>query len=148
MSTSLIPEPPPFSRKLAACLSYGAVSVSITLFNKAVFTVYHFPYPCTVTALQIFVSLLYMVVLQRFRAFDWGRLSFSKAKQAGPVPMTSLALHHCESDVNLTAGAGCTIGDPVVAVCRLWLVCAAPPQRANVQVMDSLSLASCRAKAS
>ncbi|KAK9826068.1 hypothetical protein WJX74_009891 [Apatococcus lobatus] len=85
MSTSLIPDPPPLSRKVAACLSYGAVSVSITLFNKAVFTVYKFPYPCTVTALQISVSLVYMVILQRLKLFDYGKLSFSKAKQAAPL---------------------------------------------------------------
>ena len=55
--------------------------MSITLFNKAVFTVYKFPYPCTVTALQISVSLVYMVILQRLNLFDYGKLSFSKAKQ-------------------------------------------------------------------
>ena len=39
--------------KLAACLAYGAVSVSITMFNKAVFSVYHFQYPAFVTTLQV-----------------------------------------------------------------------------------------------
>ena len=32
-------------RKLTACLSYGTVSVSMTLFNKAVFSIYQFNYP-------------------------------------------------------------------------------------------------------
>ena len=92
MSTSLIPDPPPLSRKIAACLSYGAVSVSITLFNKAVFTVYNFPYPCTVTAVQISVSLVYMVILQRLKLFDYGKLSFSKAKQARASLLAALLL--------------------------------------------------------
>ena len=38
---------------LAACLAYGTVSVSITLFNKAVFSTYHFEYPAFVTMLQV-----------------------------------------------------------------------------------------------
>ena len=92
MATPLIADPPPLSRKVAACFSYGAVSVSITLFNKAVFTLYHFPYPCTVTALQILVSLVYMVILQRFKAFDYGRLSFSRAKQVGSVLLLPASL--------------------------------------------------------
>ena len=32
-------------KKLTACLSYGTVSVSMTLFNKAVFSIYQFNYP-------------------------------------------------------------------------------------------------------
>lgn len=43
----------PAAPKLAACLAYGAVSVSITLFNKAVFSVYRFEYPAFVTTLQV-----------------------------------------------------------------------------------------------
>ena len=67
--------------RLAACLAYGAVSVSITLFNKAVFSVYRFPYPNFVTTLQILVSLVYMA------GFQWGgvlrieRISLEKAQQ-------------------------------------------------------------------
>lgn len=32
-------------KKLTACVSYGAVSVSMTLFNKAVFSIYQFNFP-------------------------------------------------------------------------------------------------------
>ena len=62
--------------------SYGAVSVSITLFNKAVFSYYHFPYPNLVTTLQISVSLVYMGILARFRVMRFDKLSWEMAKQA------------------------------------------------------------------
>ena len=32
-------------KQLTACLSYGTVSVSMTLFNKAVFSIYQFNFP-------------------------------------------------------------------------------------------------------
>jgi hypothetical protein len=38
---------------LAPCLAYGAISICITLFNKAVFSVYKFQFPAFVTALQV-----------------------------------------------------------------------------------------------
>ena len=41
------------STPLAPCLAYGAISICITLFNKAVFSVYKFQFPAFVTALQV-----------------------------------------------------------------------------------------------
>lgn len=41
------------STPLAPCLAYGAISICITLFNKAVFSVYRFQFPAFVTALQV-----------------------------------------------------------------------------------------------
>ena len=41
------------SSPLAPCLAYGAISICITLFNKAVFSVYRFQFPAFVTALQV-----------------------------------------------------------------------------------------------
>lgn len=134
MATSLIPDPPPFSKKIAACLSYGAVSVSITLFNKAVFTVYKFPYPCTVTALQISVSLVYMVILQRLKLFDYGKLSFSKAKQVRARIHCWCCIANPTSRLRNNIAAGSTTGNSVVAVCRLRAFCTSLPERPNVQV--------------
>ena len=50
--------------RAAACLSYGLVSTSITLFNKAVFSKFHFNYPNLVTSYQIAVSIIYMLALR------------------------------------------------------------------------------------
>lgn len=72
---------PSTSQKLLACLSYGTISVSITLFNKAVFSVYGFRYPNFVTTLQIIVSIFYMQVLKGVGLFSFGRLSFKTARQ-------------------------------------------------------------------
>lgn len=68
--------------RLAACVAYGGVSVSITLFNKAVFSVYHFPYPNLVTTLQILVSIAYMCVLSWWGVMRVERLTVEKAQQA------------------------------------------------------------------
>jgi solute carrier family 35 len=56
------PVTPPVSlaRSVGLCALYGCTSVSITFFNKAVFSVYAFNYPCTVTLLQIVVCLFFL----------------------------------------------------------------------------------------
>ena len=72
---------PSAAKKLIACLSYGSVSVSITLFNKAVFSVYGFHYPNFVTTLQILVSILYMHILRGIGAFQFSPLTARGAKQ-------------------------------------------------------------------
>jgi solute carrier family 35 len=59
-------QPPPpalpvtLARSLGVCALYGGTSVSITFFNKAVFAVYKFNYPCAVTLLQILVCLTFL----------------------------------------------------------------------------------------
>lgn len=45
------------SKSLGVCGLYGVTSVTITFFNKAVFSVYQFKYPCVVTLVQILVCL-------------------------------------------------------------------------------------------
>ena len=45
-------------KQVMACVAYGACSICITLFNKAVFAVYKFQFPNIVTLLQVSVSLL------------------------------------------------------------------------------------------
>lgn len=76
---------PTATQKLLACLSYGTVSVSITLFNKAVFSVYGFHYPNFVTTLQILVSILYMHLLKGVGAFRFAPLTLKGARQILPL---------------------------------------------------------------
>eukprot|EP00884_Botryococcus_braunii_P004078 jgi/Botrbrau1/13671/Bobra.0378s0005.1 len=72
---------------IAACLSYGAASISITLFNKAVFAIFQFNYPNIVTTLQILVSIMYMVLLKEARLVDFGRLSWRTVRQVAPLAL-------------------------------------------------------------
>lgn len=79
-----VPEQQPSLRtKLVACLQYGLVSTSITLFNRAVFSVYHFNYPSFVTLVQILVSLVYMYALKWTGYMELGPLSLETSKEVG-----------------------------------------------------------------
>lgn len=66
----------------AACthpLSYPPpASIAITLFNRAVFSVYRFNFPSLVTLLQILISLGYMYALRAA-----GRMQFSPVSLRG-----------------------------------------------------------------
>jgi len=73
-------------KQFLACLAYGTVSVSITLFNKAVFAVYDFKFPASVTLLQIVISIFYIEVLSMTGHLKVARFSFTTAKML--VPMT------------------------------------------------------------
>lgn len=66
-------------KKLTACLSYGTVSVSMTLFNKAVFSVYRFNYPNFVTTLQLILSIIFMLFLENFRWLEIEPISMKTA---------------------------------------------------------------------
>ncbi len=66
-------------KKLTACLSYGTVSVSMTLFNKAVFSVYQFNYPNFVTTLQLILSIIFMLFLENFRWLEIEPISMKTA---------------------------------------------------------------------
>lgn len=59
----------------------GLVSTSITLFNRAVFSVYHFNYPSFVTLVQILVSLVYMYGLNWAGWMELGSLSVATARK-------------------------------------------------------------------
>lgn len=74
--------PPSLLTRLVACLQYGCMSVAITLFNRAVFSVYHFNYPSTVTLLQILVSLLLMYALRAAGFMQFGALDVHTARKA------------------------------------------------------------------
>lgn len=86
-----LPLPPPpeqlLATRLTACLQYGAVSTAITLFNRAVFSVYNFNFPATVTLLQILVSVVLMAALGAA-----GRMHFTAPTLAGARRAAPLAL--------------------------------------------------------
>lgn len=65
-----------------ACASYGFTSVSITLFNKAVFAIYRFHYPNLVTTLQILVSITYMWLLRTGGVLKFADVTMQSAQQA------------------------------------------------------------------
>jgi hypothetical protein len=74
-----------FATRLGACVQYAAVSTCLTLFNRAVFTVYAFNYPNIVTLLQLLISIVYMVF---FNAIGWlklGKLSWAQARKVPPL---------------------------------------------------------------
>ncbi|GAB4824177.1 hypothetical protein N2152v2_011223 [Parachlorella kessleri] len=81
------PEPVKLSTRVIACLQYGLVSTSITLFNRAVFSVYHFNFPSFVTLVQILVSLVYMYALKWGGWVDLGSLSLDTAKRVAPLAL-------------------------------------------------------------
>ncbi|KAK9817301.1 hypothetical protein WJX72_012400 [[Myrmecia] bisecta] len=76
-----------FATRLLACVSYGAVSVSITLFNKAVFSVYKFHFPAAFTTMQIAVSILYMYILRHFKLMEFGRITRASARAVFPLAL-------------------------------------------------------------
>ena len=81
--------------RLVACLAYAFMSISITLFNKAVFSVYNFPYPAFVTTLQITVSIVYMLALHYARFMDLGTSwSLSTARQVTSCPSQNKSMTH------------------------------------------------------
>lgn len=72
------------STRVFACLSYGLTSVSITLFNKAVFSVYKFHYPQTVSTLQILVSLSMLWTMRAARVLTFADVNAVSAKKVRP----------------------------------------------------------------
>ena len=76
------PSPPTsLLTRLTACLQYGAVSTSITLFNRAVFSVYSFNFPAFVTLVQILVSIVFIYGLQGLGYLEVAGLSVAGARK-------------------------------------------------------------------
>ena len=82
-------------RRFTACCCYGAISIMITLFNKAVFSVYRFTYPNVVTTYQILVSIAYLLILQRLRWMDIGSLNLKSARQVHLIFVVALSCALC-----------------------------------------------------
>lgn len=128
---------PTATQKLLACLSYGTVSVSITLFNKAVFSVYGFHYPNFVTTLQILVSILYMHLLKGIGAFRFAPLTLKGARQVCSIPAVhtpSLQSTPQQGINRLVLCPDLAIGVLLVAVRCFGGDCFAILDSANVQV--------------
>ncbi len=51
----------------------------MTLFNKAVFSVYQFNYPNFVTTLQLILSITFMLILENFRWLEIEPISMKTA---------------------------------------------------------------------
>ena len=66
-SSSVVNQSPSALRSFATCALYGCISVSITFFNKAVFSVYGFRFPCFLTLLQITLCISLLVIANLFR---------------------------------------------------------------------------------
>ncbi|KAK2078341.1 hypothetical protein QBZ16_003181 [Prototheca wickerhamii] len=71
--------------RVVACFQYGLVSVSITLFNRAVFSVYKFNYPAFFTMLQLIVSIIYILLLNRAKYLNVERLTLAGARKVMPL---------------------------------------------------------------
>ncbi len=127
---------PSTSKKLLACLSYGTVSVSITLFNKAVFSVYGFHYPNFVTTLQIVVSILYMNLLKGVGLFHFAPLTAKGARQVSLCTEQNTL----EQDMQNACVNGwllltdLTFGILLVVVCCFRSHCITVPNCSHVQV--------------
>lgn len=79
-----IPQPT-IARSLAICSLYGTTSVSITFFNKAIFSLYEFRYPCIVTLLQIFVCLFCLTVAQLAGLIQLPKVNAKTVRQVFPL---------------------------------------------------------------
>ncbi|PXF41776.1 putative UDP-sugar transporter [Gracilariopsis chorda] len=72
---------------LAVCLLYGGTSVCITFFNKAIFSVYEFHFPCFLTLLQITVCLFILTVANAFRFIKLTTPTFALIKHVYPLTL-------------------------------------------------------------
>lgn len=78
------------SQRAIACLAYGLVSTSITLFNKAIFAHFNFNYPNLVTSMQLAISILYMLAIRGFGLARIDQLplhKLHKVRQSGSLEL-------------------------------------------------------------
>lgn len=75
---------PTLWQQAAACAAYGGVSISITLFNKAVFSIYGFKYPNLVMLGQMLVTLFLIKAASRYEMVEVSRISKSGLKRVRP----------------------------------------------------------------
>jgi len=64
---------------LAVAVAYGVISISITIFNKAVLSHYQFPYANTLALGQMFFSLLFLEGMKRTNLIEYPAFSWSTA---------------------------------------------------------------------
>ena len=75
---------PTLWQQATACAAYGGVSISITLFNKAVFSIYGFKYPNLVMLGQMLVTLFLITAASRYEMVEVSRISKSGLKKVRP----------------------------------------------------------------
>lgn len=75
------------ARSVAVCALYGCTSVSLTFFNKAVFSVYAFHFPCVLTLVQMLVCLLLLAAAHLARLVELPRLSAPLARKVLPLSL-------------------------------------------------------------
>lgn len=72
-------------KSLLVCAFYGCTSVSITFFNKAVFSVYKFHFPCLLTLMQIFFCIFALCSAHLMNFITLPSLEVSMMKQVFPL---------------------------------------------------------------
>jgi len=70
---------------LLVALAYGATSVTITFFNKAVLSVYDFKYSITLTLAQMLFCLVFLIAMKRFGVIRLVDFEWNTAKQVAPL---------------------------------------------------------------
>jgi solute carrier family 35 protein len=70
---------------LLAALLYGCTSITITFFNKAVFFVWHFDFPVTISMLQVLMSLGLFAAMHVHGTISLPSLSAKAMWQAAPL---------------------------------------------------------------
>jgi solute carrier family 35 protein len=78
---------PPASnlKGFAVAATYGIISISITFFNKAVLSVYNFPYSNTLTLGQMVTALVLMYLMKRFKYISYPDFNLTTAKATAPL---------------------------------------------------------------
>lgn len=79
------PAAPSVARSLAVCLLYGTTSVTITFFNKAVFSIYGFKFPCFVTLVQIAICIALLTTASALGLVRLPRITREMARVVFPL---------------------------------------------------------------
>jgi hypothetical protein len=136
-----------FAGQLWACASYGLVSVSLTITQKTVFHHFSFPYPNSVTLLQILTSIVIMHGLRGAGIIKFDALSRQNVRtvHALPLPLFGRRLGARKGSRKpqrgLTAvrsshflqcnNASSAIALPASQLCRLVFVASRPTQNSE-----------------
>eukprot|EP01098_Paradermamoeba_levis_P007413 TRINITY_DN3063_c0_g3_i3.p1 TRINITY_DN3063_c0_g3~~TRINITY_DN3063_c0_g3_i3.p1 ORF type:complete len:313 (+),score=67.15 TRINITY_DN3063_c0_g3_i3:331-1269(+) len=81
----------PFRGFLVAFL-YGVVSISITFFNRAVFSIWKFNYSNTLTLGQMLFSLVFLVFLKTFRLVSYADFDLKTARMMAPLVISFILM--------------------------------------------------------
>lgn len=76
---------PSIIRSFAYCALYGTTSVSITFFNKAVFSIYSFNFPCFMTLVQISICILLLSIFNKLSFIRLPQITRDMSRQVFPL---------------------------------------------------------------